>query len=275
MNYDQRLKNHLSEYKLNRLGVRENGLWKGNKKEYSHILPENLQRLNILETYRREFWSYYDSQPGLKLHKDFHHLNSSQAMCFNLFYPCLDDPAMERIHLTEILNCGGDTVQEASFEKVLDKTEGTNFDFFIQLSSGRKVFFELKLSESKFGTARNDQAHREKLEAIYRPRLEGKVSPACLKPSVFFQHYQILRNISYIDPAKPDLLLFVLPRMNEKLSGLGDFLADNLSDELKVSRVVVLHLEDVVQRILKSLAHVSAVSLAHYRLFEEKYILEG
>jgi hypothetical protein len=62
--------------------------------------------------------------------------------------------------------------------------------------------------------------------------------------------------------------------MNEKLSGLEDFLAANLSEELKVSRVVVLHLEDVVQRILKSPNHGSAVSLAHYRLFGEKYILE-
>jgi hypothetical protein len=274
MNYDQRLKNHLAEYKLKRLEVQENGLWKGHQKEYPHILPEHLQQLNILETNRSKFWSYYDSQPGLKLHKDFHHLNSSQAMCFNLFYPCLDDPAMQRILLTEILNCGGDTVREAAFEKVLDKAEGTNFDFFIQLSSGRKVFFELKLSESKFGTARNDQAHREKLEAIYRPRLEGKVSPDVLETSVFFQYYQILRNISYIDPAKPDVLFFIFPRMNEKLSGLEDFLAANLSEELKVSRVVVLHLEDVISRILNSPTHVSAVSLAHYQLFGEKYILE-
>lgn len=274
MNYNQRLKNHLAEYKLNRLGVQENGLWKGSQKEYPHILPEHLQQLNILETYRSKFWSYYDSQPGLKLHKDFHHLNSSQAMCFNLFYPCLDDPAIERLLLTEILNCGGDTVQEAAFEKVLDKTEGTNFDFFIQLSSGRKVFFELKLSESKFGTAKNDQAHREKLETIYRPRLEGTVSPACLEPSMFFHHYQILRNISYIDPAKRDLLFFILPRMNEKLMGLEDFLADNLLDELKTTGVVVLYLEDIVQSILNSSAHMSAVSLTHYRLFREKYILE-
>ena len=272
MNYDQRIKNHLAEYKVKRLGVLENGIWKRSKKEYPHILPEHLQQLNILETYRSKFWSYYDSQPGLKLHKDFHHLNSSQAMCFNLFYPCLDDPAMQRILLTEILNCGLDTVQEAAFEKVLDKTEGTNFDFFIQLSSGRKVFFELKLSESKFGTARNDQAHREKLEAIYRPRLKGKVTDECLEPSIFFQHYQILRNISYIDPTGTDLLFFIFPGTNEKLSGLGDFLADNLSEELKVSRVVVLHLEDFVHRILNLLNHERVISLTHYKLFKEKYV---
>jgi hypothetical protein len=89
MTYDELIKSNLASYKLKRLGVEQNGVWKKNNSRYKHILSECLKNLNILETFRREFWEYYESgQLGaIKLHPDFHHLNSSQAMAFNLFFP--------------------------------------------------------------------------------------------------------------------------------------------------------------------------------------------
>jgi hypothetical protein len=105
--FSQGIKNHLSEYKIKRLGVDQNGTWTKTLEEYSHILPELLLRLNIIETYRKEFWEYRSRQPEIKLHKDFHHLNSSQAMCFNLFFPFVADQDFQRFFLMEVLKSEG------------------------------------------------------------------------------------------------------------------------------------------------------------------------
>jgi hypothetical protein len=93
--YSTALKQHLSQYKVSRIQVTENGIWRRNKKPYSHILPFKHQELNLLETFRQPFWDYF-AKAGIKLQRDFHHLNSSQAICFNLFFPFMSD---ENAHL--------------------------------------------------------------------------------------------------------------------------------------------------------------------------------
>jgi hypothetical protein len=73
--YSEEIKKHLKEYKENRLGIYDCGKWNG--KEYNHILPRSLKKLNIIEAYRKEFWEYFTNSLTKKDHKDFHHLNSS------------------------------------------------------------------------------------------------------------------------------------------------------------------------------------------------------
>src|SRR5438876_813912 len=53
--YKQEMWRHLADYKLSALGVKKNGIWRKNHREYAHILPSVVQRLNILEPYRDEF----------------------------------------------------------------------------------------------------------------------------------------------------------------------------------------------------------------------------
>ena len=84
--YPKRLREHLSTYKRNRLGVKKDGVWVKNCKKYPHILPRKAYKLNILETIRSELWAH-EKVRSLSLHRDFHHLNSSQSMAFNLFFP--------------------------------------------------------------------------------------------------------------------------------------------------------------------------------------------
>src|SRR5438046_14767 len=76
---------HLAAYKRDTLAVRENGAFFG--REYPHILPPIQQRLNILPRYRDHFYASPHSK--IKFHQFFHHLNSSQALCINLFYPLI------------------------------------------------------------------------------------------------------------------------------------------------------------------------------------------
>ena len=86
--YSQRMKAHLARYKRERLGVEEPGIWKRNSQRYQHILPGALHWLNLHETIRAEFQAYWQGRPPRsELHRDFHHLTSSQAMGFNLLFP--------------------------------------------------------------------------------------------------------------------------------------------------------------------------------------------
>jgi len=90
--YSKDLQRHLTFYKGMRLGVREPGifLYKGKEVRCGHILPRELKWLNVLEPFRTEVRAYLSANKDIRLHKYFHHLNSSQAFTLNLFYPFLE-----------------------------------------------------------------------------------------------------------------------------------------------------------------------------------------
>ena len=82
----EKIYQHLAEYKRNDLGITINGIWKKNGKEYAHILPEDQQDKNLIQS------KYYDEllrlieYPSIKLHKDFHHLNCLLHIFLSRFY---------------------------------------------------------------------------------------------------------------------------------------------------------------------------------------------
>ena len=92
MNFKEHAYEHLSRYKKERLGIHRCGYWKG--VEYSHILPWDQRKANFLDSIRATMWDYIAERSAPTgpvgkgyLHQCFHHLNSSQAMCMNLFFP--------------------------------------------------------------------------------------------------------------------------------------------------------------------------------------------
>ncbi|MBL0144322.1 MAG: hypothetical protein IPP91_20015 [Betaproteobacteria bacterium] len=93
--YQDRLKDHLSQYKVSKLGITANGIWTRNKQAYSHILPAARKFENFLGAFREELRSLVEESDEITLHRDFHHLNSSQAMCLNLFFPLAADEEKE------------------------------------------------------------------------------------------------------------------------------------------------------------------------------------
>jgi hypothetical protein len=168
--YQQKLERHLSWYRRYRLGVAQPGTFKhrGCEKPYGHILPRELRWLNVPEAFRFEVRDYISRNRQIRLHKYFHHLNSSQAFAFNLFYPfssCAKD--------TLAIGLGASSIAECTFEKVIDTEDGTSVDVFWTGKNGAPTFCEVKLSETSFGKALNDARHRDKLTAVYRPRLIG------------------------------------------------------------------------------------------------------
>jgi len=271
MAFESWSKRHLADYKTDRLGIQESGLWKQNNAKYPHILPQQLYKLNILETYRKEFWEYRSTQSEIKLHKDFHHLNSSQAMCFNLFFPFIADSDLQKLFLMEVLKSKESKITACSFEKILDSSEGTNFDFFIQFENGPRYLFEIKYTEKEFGKAVSDKRREDKLLKIYKPRLQGLVKPEALESTTFFQNYQILRNVSYLERAQADLLFLIFPKANQNLREAIPSIMKLLTEETR-QRLKIQFIEDITTTILGSPVLKNPIIAAHYSLFAEKYL---
>lgn len=265
---------HLGRYRQHALKISAKGTYRGGI--YDHILPQEHYRANLLEPVRDRFWEYASNEMvGLRpltghLHKYFHHLNSSQAMCFNLFYPFLVEASGTNQLVQILLGQMDEVAAEARFEHVICAEEGTNFDFFIRCASGRKLLFECKFTETEFGQAKADQRHRDKLEQIYKPMLRGKAKLEALQESTFFKHYQLLRNAAHVNPKNRDHLFIIFPRGNpgvesplvKKAGKIYELLEDAMH-----SSVSILLLEDIISRIEERHG-----LNGHWSLFREKYL---
>jgi hypothetical protein len=272
LDYQDRVKRHLADYKQNVLGISENGIWKRNQKEYSHILPVEQYHLNLLENYREALMAYIEAQ-RIKLHQDFHHLNSSQAACLNFFYPLIQENQISLLLL--LLGVEGEGVQ-CEFEKVIINEEGTNFDFYIKLQSGRQLFFEIKFSENEFGKVKDEDKYRQKYEAVYKDRLAGKLKSGLSEYQTLIQNYQLLRNISYVSDENEDLLIIICPTENKKLHKEYGYVVDNVIVPSLHNKVRMITWETLLEEMAALLQNTSKVPdrlVEHYEKFGEKYIL--
>jgi hypothetical protein len=261
-------KAHLAEYKRTALGVTDDGVWARNGRSYPHILPSHLKELNVLAPYREEFWQYA-AEAGIRLHSDFHHLNSSQALAFNLFFPALVGGPAPSNHLVWALTNKKAVVRTWGFEAVPDPVEGTNFDLLLELDSGGRVYVEVKFTETTFGTAIPDDSHRRKLDQLYRPRLGATVSSDFLEEAKFFPNYQLFRNISH---ARPDLdaVVFVVPARNRSAASHAELvLASALLPGVMGVRLVTV--ESIVEAVTAGRVTAADSFTEHYRLLREKY----
>lgn len=267
-NYTERLINHLADYKLNFLDISENGEWRG--KQYSHILPPAMKFSNLLGPIRLDFELYLKNHQEIGLHKGFHHLNSSQAFAFNLFYPYLAEGGKSAHHLSSIMGVDKDVV-DWSFETVPDASEGTNVDVCWNAPDGTTTYCEVKLSEGEFGKAKNDTRHKQKLETIYRPRLTGMVKPEILEEDIFFKHYQLLRNISLLHESEQDHLVFFFPRTNSALLPELERVMNAVLPETE-SRITIVYWEECIQQLMrKSLK--SELLTEYASQLREKYLI--
>lgn len=262
--------NHLADYKRNVLGVQNDGEYRG--KCYPHILPDRHSDLNFLEEYRHSL-SDYAKNNGIKLHKYFHHLNSSQAVALNFFFPFIEENRFDL--LAKLLQLDGEVISKLSFEKVLDSKERTNVDVFLSCESGRKVFIEVKYTEDSFGKAANDERHLTKYKEIYKDRITNVVNDENNTAENMFKYYQLLRNASYIDVEKNDLFIVVYPKWNDSAEReMKKFLSDIATPEIS-SNIRVFYWEDLVTSIntliIKDTSSTLQKAKTAFSKFEEKY----
>jgi hypothetical protein len=239
----------LAEYKLTVLGVHENGIWLRNRREYAHILPVKLRSLNILPDVRDEFWKWFrrPSSGHVSLHTDFHHLNSSQALCFNLFWPILSSRQLLSILLPALEISGCPDHSGAAFEFQPNRSEGTNFDFMLPLKSGERVYFEIKYSESRFASAKMDEKHIVKFNSVYSSLIQNKFEERYSGSANFLKNYQILRNIWHLRSG--DYCIFLFPAANRHLLR-SEKIIEACSVEPFKSHVKIVYTENLIKTIL-------------------------
>lgn len=270
--YQSALRDRLARHKRDVLGIKQDGVWEANGRPYPHVLPAHLRNLNLLEPLRARLLAYLAAQPEITLHRYFHHLTSSQAMCLNLLAPALFRSSIWA-RLESQIDAGIELIQEgAAFEKVFDRSEGTNFDFYCRRRGGGVVYFEFKLAEEAYGSAVRDARHLAKLQHIYLPRLKGRVTDRVLEPGWFFRHYQLLRNLSYLADER-DRLVLVLPRAHTTLMMQVDRFLDTIGPTLR-AQVQVIAMEDLASALLADPHQQEAgPEFAQLRAFIDKYCL--
>ena len=263
--FDRRVKRELTKYRITSLGISEQGTWRG--KAYGHILPREFYRCQIIPSIRGSFWKA--PMRNVKLHADFHHLNSSQGLCFNLFFPFLSSEIYLQI-LLDALGVDGTPGAGAAFEYTPDPLEKTSIDFLLPLQSGAKVLIEVKYTETSFGAAKKDGEHLDKFALTYRPRFDGRFMQEYEQIDAFLKHYQILRNIWHLRDREGDLVVFLLPRSNEALQRWVNVIKECTQERFR-ERVRLVYLEDLLGRLEKCAAAHSDLQATLIE-FREKYL---
>jgi hypothetical protein len=275
--YHARLVAHFRAYRARHFPGVPDGVWHhgGVPLEYAHILPKERFELNVLPSIRTRFWRWFEAQSGnVKLHYLFHHLNSSQALCFNLFFPFLEakastvDPRL--MHALAI----GDRQERVvgHFATVLDRDEDTRFDFCLEAQSGAKVFVDLRFSETEFGSGEADEERRVKLEQHQRPESQRRIDAEGFDEKAFTENYEILRSICSLAQHPYSRLFFIFPRANDSLAESEQTIA-KIAAQSMGTRVFVLHLETLFERIMP-LVQSDPDLLEHFEQCREKYLVD-
>ncbi len=185
--FQQRMYEHLAGYKINVLGISQPGEHKGHA--YDVILPHDGHPdgnfRNIYEPIRQSVRQYLE-RPGIQAHIFFGHLASSQAACFNLFWPILHSGY--RTDILKALNSNIAHVTGYEFEYVnrvadhlgegrgrgASRDVGTDVDLaiFYEDAQGRPCawLIEHKLTEDEFthcgGAKSKGRTDRHKCEPV-------------------------------------------------------------------------------------------------------------
>lgn len=246
LNYQTRLEEHLIEYKRSVLGIEEMGVfrYRGTDLAKAHVLPFANRWANLIGPTKELVEAHLAGRREVQLHRFFHHLNSSQAFAFNLFFPFFEGGPDASAALLRALGQHG-VLESWKPEAVPNKAEGTNLDAQWRLADGTTVMCEVKLSERDFGKATNNEKHRRKLVNTYRPILRGHVGPELLEEASFFRSYQILRNVWHMLSVPRSLLVFLIPRANESLWHELQPVVAKLEPEPR-RRVSIIAIEDVL-----------------------------
>lgn len=214
--FKKKVIDNLEKYKLETLGCEEKGIHEN--KEYGHILPKKLKSLNFIKG--------VTPPKDIHYHIYAHHLNSSQSMCINFFQPIMKNNLLLSL-LRETIDI--DIPKEATIIKSNleykdpNGKDDTKFDFYLELSTGEKIYFEVKYTENGFGKVSKSnetnvfpQKYEEKYTNVYKAQLEESLHLKGLSKDELYKHYQINRDISYIKSLK-EYVVFLYPFDNESL----------------------------------------------------------
>ena len=276
-NFQTKVKEHSGEYKRNILKISEDGTfnYRNEVHSYEYILHEDKKELNIIERYRIDFLSSQYYKPET-FHMYFHHLNSSQAMCINFFYPLIKENLLETI--LNIIGVEGElnySTDNICFEKVSEfevhAKRKTNFDFYIKLNSDVEIYFEIKYTENEFGKTEPDKEHIDKFHETYVPLLKNNpsIKEDFKTEEKFLDNYQIMRNISHI--AKNRYVIFIYPKDNIKVRRQALSARKEIIEDGWENHFILFTWEDIIEQIKCNLNHNELIEY-YIKDFINKYL---
>lgn len=263
----------LIDYKIKKIKIKEPGIFRygGKDIEKDHILPRKYQHYNILEKYREYF--YTSDFQFISLHKYFHHLNSSQAMCINLFLPFIFEKGLWE-YLLNYLNLPAEKISNVQFEKESDIEHvehggrKTNFDFFIETEKNNKFYFEIKYTEDGFASTKRDENHIKKFKNTYSSLLADNIyiNKDYKSMDSFLANYQIMRNLVHI--SKKRYVIFIIPKQNKKVYNQAREVEQKILSANGEKYFKILAIEDFLSYLLS--LNNSLIN-EYFREFTKKY----
>lgn len=210
----------------------------------------------------------------IKYHVFAKHMNSSQVMCISYFKKFFEKNEYEKCLLVILSEAGipidqDEKINSAVFEYEPKSSEGTNFDFYLILTSGKRISFEIKYTEDEFGGASYDKNDPDKYNRKWNDVYQEMVQHSpflSLDKEAFYKNYQVNRNIVYASPE--DYVIFLTPKANDAkaLREGRDYI-----DSLQNSHILNIYWEDVA-RITQNAVEGYEELKDYYLKFYRKYI---
>lgn len=244
-----------------------------------------------------------NSRP-LPYHQYACHLNSSQILCISFFKKFFEEASYEDL-LLSILRTAGLSIPEnicivnACFEYEPSPKERTNFDFYLELSDGRHISFEIKYTETEFGSIRpcpkDKEKYGHKWQECYLPLTQtcpyfkessicshhfqcvqfGKFNLSCPEHQncsifEFYSHYQISRNIVFAKKPE-DIVVFLTPRENHSLDHERQYI-DLFANKHNTTNILNLYWEDLLEITLSATQSCPKL-FDYFQQLKKKYFL--
>ena len=262
---------HMKKYKEKFLRVKETVSING--RSYSHILPEKYYEMNFSRDVKDKLvGSKYLS--SIHWHRYSHHLNSSQVMAVNFFYPLLKYRELDTLLM--LLGIEDEIVYEPShisFSKIseIEETQGrkTCFDFHFKLKSGKEVYVMSKYTDGCYGKAL-DEEFTKKYEETYKPLLEksGIIKEEFKTEKFFLENYNFMRSLVHL--SEDSYLLVIYPRENWQIREKALKVEEEILNEGFKEHYIPVVWEDLLDHLIDKMRNYD-VARFYESWFKDKY----
>jgi len=223
---------------------------RGKEVEYKHFLTGEFNKSNFLfndvnikinpKSKKENILNFPSGiYNDISLHAFWHHMNSSQVMCINFFYKYLKEPEKlsEILKQIEGINIEQD-IKPKSIEFEHKEDDKSSIDLVIELNNNKKIFIEVKYTESAFGGTQSKRF--KELHDKYHSNVEINDDYSDYK-----KYYQFIRNACLgIDG---NYTIFLFPKNNISIAESYRKAKENIKF-IKPVEVGCLYWEDIIKK---------------------------
>ena len=253
--FREKVLSHMERYREKFLRIKEEVSVRG--KSYGHILPEKNYHENFLSLVREDLiTSPYLS--GIHWHRFSHHLNSSQVLGVNFFYPLLRKGELKSfLQLFHLEDAAVFDSEHLSFSKLSPVESSVRrkscFDFHADLQDEAELYVLSNYTDGCFGRAEKE-AFSDKYETVYQPLLlESDMIAEDYKNQAFFmEEYRYMRSLLHLK--EKSSLLVLIPRENYLLREKALYFKDQVLTDKGREHFYPVVWEDMLDKLLSNLS---------------------